>query len=85
MTMSVSIIFLTIAPVSAKKRMLLSGFGFLERVYNLLGSTATLMGPSEGNQLLIALRSAISALEKVHDGPTGFHVLPSDGGITFRT
>jgi hypothetical protein len=54
----------TDVPVSAKKRMVLSGFGFFERVYNLLGSTATLSGPPEGNQLLIALRKAISALEK---------------------
>ena len=50
--------------VSLKKRFILSGFGFLERVYNLLGSTATLATTPEGVALLIALRSAIARLEK---------------------
>jgi hypothetical protein len=50
--------------VSAKKRILLSGFGFFERVYNLLGSTATLTGTAEGVALLTALGSALSALSK---------------------
>jgi hypothetical protein len=50
--------------VSPRKRMILSGFGFLERAYNLLGSTATLTGPVEGNMLLIALRTALANLEK---------------------
>jgi hypothetical protein len=50
--------------VSAKKRILLSGFGFFERVYNLLGSTATLTGTAEGVALLTALGSALNALSK---------------------
>jgi hypothetical protein len=49
-------------PVSSKKRMLLSGIGFFERVYNLMGSSATLSGPAEGNALLQALREAVSSL-----------------------
>jgi hypothetical protein len=53
------------APVSPKKRIVLSGIGFLERAYNLLGSSATLMGPPEGNALLNALRAAITALSKL--------------------
>jgi hypothetical protein len=52
-------------PVSAKKRMILSGLGFLERAYNLLGTTATFVGPPEGNALLMALRYAIDALSKL--------------------
>jgi hypothetical protein len=57
-------------PVSAKKRIILSGLGFLERAYNLLGTTATLMGPPEGNALLTALRYAIEALSKLlKNGP----------------
>jgi hypothetical protein len=51
--------------VSTKKRMLLSGFGFFERVYNLLGTSAQLTGPPEGNSLLTAIRGAVSALSKL--------------------
>lgn len=51
--------------VSSKKRVLLSGFGFFERVYNLLASTAQLLGPPEGNALLIALRESLAALSKL--------------------
>lgn len=51
--------------VSPKKRTLLSGIGFFERVYNLLASTAQLTGPVEGNALLAALQGAIAALSKV--------------------
>jgi len=51
--------------VSPKKRILLSAFGFFERVYNLLASTVTLAGPVEGNALLIALRNALAALSKL--------------------
>ena len=52
-------------PVSPKKQIVLSGIGFLERAYNLLGSSATLMGPPEGNALLNALRAAIAAFSKL--------------------
>jgi hypothetical protein len=52
-------------PVSPKKRTVLSGFGFFERAYNLLASTATLTGPPDGNALLIALRNAVTALGKL--------------------
>jgi hypothetical protein len=51
--------------VDAKKRMLLSGFGFFERVYHLLSSSAQLLSPPEGNALLTALRNAIAALSKL--------------------
>jgi hypothetical protein len=53
------------SPVSPKKRVLLSGLGFFERVYNLLGSTATLASPAEGNALLTSLREAIAVLSKL--------------------
>jgi hypothetical protein len=49
-------------PVTPKKRVLLSGFGFFERAYNLLGSSATLASPADGNALLTALRDAVAAL-----------------------
>jgi hypothetical protein len=52
-------------PVSARKRMILSGLGFLERTYNLLGTTVTLMGTPEGIALLAVLHSAIEALSKL--------------------
>ena len=51
--------------VTAKKRALLSGFGFFERAYNLLGSTATLAGTEEGSALLSALRESLFALSKL--------------------
>jgi hypothetical protein len=51
-------------PISPKKRILLSGFGFFERVYNLVGSTVTIGGTPEGIALLFALREAIGALSK---------------------
>lgn len=53
--------------VSSKKRVLLSGLGFLERVYNLLGSSATLLGPPAGNALLTALHDALIRLSKLID------------------
>jgi hypothetical protein len=49
-------------PISPKKRILLSGFGFFERAYNLLSSTVTIGGTPEGLALLGVLREAISAL-----------------------
>jgi hypothetical protein len=51
--------------VSARKRVLLSGFGFFERVYNLVASTATLRGTPEGMALLAALGDALSDLVKL--------------------
>jgi hypothetical protein len=54
-----------LAPVSPKKRMLLSGLGFFERAYNLLGSTASLIGLPEGRALLGALNDAIAGLLKL--------------------
>jgi hypothetical protein len=50
--------------VSTKKRILLSGFGFFERVYNLLANSAQLASPPAGNILLTALRRALGALSK---------------------
>lgn len=52
-------------PVTAKKRILLSGYGFFERVLSLTANSAQLASPPEGNVLLIALRSAIAALSKL--------------------
>jgi len=49
-------------PISARKRILLTGLGFFERVYNLLGSTVTIVGTPEGLALLRELKEAISAL-----------------------
>lgn len=51
-------------PVSAKKRMLLTGIGFFERVYNLMGSSATLATPESGAALLNVLQKAIATLSK---------------------
>jgi hypothetical protein len=51
--------------VSPRKRALLSGFGFFERAYNLLGSTATLIGTPEGIALLAALGEALASLSKL--------------------
>ncbi|MBI1203537.1 MAG: hypothetical protein GC182_13605 [Rhodopseudomonas sp.] len=48
--------------VSAKKRTVLTGIGFLERVYNILGATVTLAATSEGVQLLTAVTAALEAL-----------------------
>jgi hypothetical protein len=48
--------------ISARKRILLSGFGFFERAYNLLGSTVSIAGTPEGLALLGVLRESISAL-----------------------
>jgi hypothetical protein len=50
--------------VSLKKRILLSGFGFIERCYNLLGSTASLLSP-DGMSLLNAFKRALSSLSKL--------------------
>jgi hypothetical protein len=44
---------------------LLSGFGFFERVYDFVASTATLRGTPEGTALLAALREALSGLVKL--------------------
>jgi hypothetical protein len=51
-------------PISSRKRILLSGIGFFERVYNLVGTSAQLAGPPEGNALLVALRGAIASLSQ---------------------
>lgn len=53
------------APVTVKKRALLSGFGFLERVYNLMGSTVTLIGTEQGRTLLAVIREALAALARL--------------------
>ncbi|WP_375465395.1 hypothetical protein [uncultured Methylobacterium sp.] len=50
--------------MNPKKRAVLTGFGFFERTYNLLGSTATLSGPPAGNALLTAIQNAAAALSK---------------------
>ena len=55
----------TASPPSSRKRMILSGFGFFERAYNLLGSSAQLTSPPEGNALLLALRQAIKNISKL--------------------
>ena len=49
-------------PIGPRKRILLSGVGFFERVYNLLSSTVTIGGTPAGLALLNELREAISAL-----------------------
>ncbi|MFO1111354.1 MAG: hypothetical protein U1E61_19455 [Bradyrhizobium sp.] len=51
-------------PISSKKRILLSGLGFFERAYNLIGSTVTIGATPEGLALLHQLRETISALLK---------------------
>jgi hypothetical protein len=48
--------------VSAKKRTVLTGIGFLERVYNILGTTVTLAATSEGAQLFAVVTTALEAL-----------------------
>jgi hypothetical protein len=53
------------APVTARKRALLSGFGFFERAYNLAGSTATLASTEEGKALITALHRSLEALSKL--------------------
>jgi len=50
--------------VSPKKRLILSGFGFVERAYNLLGTTAGLASSPEGNPVLVAFRRVLSAISK---------------------
>lgn len=50
--------------ITPKKRILLSGFGFFERAYNLLGSTVTIGATPEGLAFLTVLREAIGALSK---------------------
>lgn len=50
------------ASPSPKKRVLLSGFGFFERIVNLAASTTALAATPEGRALLSALHSALSAL-----------------------
>lgn len=52
-------------PISPRKRMLLSGFGFFERAYNLLGSTASLMSIPGADKLLKVLQDAIAALSRL--------------------
>lgn len=49
-------------PVSAKKRILLSGLGFFERVYNLINSTVTIAATPEGLSFVNQLRESIAAL-----------------------
>jgi hypothetical protein len=51
--------------ISPKKRVLLSGFGFFERAYNLLGSTASIVATPEGMALLVALEQALASLSKL--------------------
>jgi len=41
-----------LTPVSAKKRALLTGFGFFERAFNLMGSIAALVATEEGKAWL---------------------------------
>ena len=50
-----------IHPVSPKKRTILGALGFLERSYNLVGSTATLVG-GDASKLAAALKSAVDFL-----------------------
>jgi hypothetical protein len=50
--------------VSATKRILLSGFGFFERAFNLLGSTITIASTPQGAALLRALEGALKALSR---------------------
>jgi len=50
-----------IPTVSPRKRTILSALGFLERSYNLAGSTATLAG-GDASKLLAALKSAVDFL-----------------------
>ena len=50
-----------IPSVSPKKRTILGALGFLERSYNLAGSTATLAG-GDASKLLAALKSAVDFL-----------------------
>jgi hypothetical protein len=52
-------------PVSAKKRVLLTGFGFFERLYSLAGSTASIAETEQGRALLAALQQAITFLSKL--------------------
>jgi hypothetical protein len=54
-----------IPPISTKKRIILSGLGFFERAYNLLGTTVSLASTPEGIALLTGLRNAIDALSKL--------------------
>jgi hypothetical protein len=54
-----------IEPVSARKRALLTGFGFFERALALAGATATLVATEEGKALLEELRESIAALSKL--------------------
>jgi hypothetical protein len=54
-----------VSEISPKKRVLLSGFGFFERAYNLLGSTASLAATPEGSALLVALGQALASLSKL--------------------
>jgi hypothetical protein len=49
-------------PISARKRVLLSGLGFFERAYNLLGSTVSIVGTPEGVALYRQLQEAVSSL-----------------------
>jgi hypothetical protein len=54
-----------IPPASTKKRIILSGLGFFERAYNLLGTSVTLASTPEGIALLTEFRNAIDALSKL--------------------
>jgi hypothetical protein len=54
-----------IAEVSPKKRTVLTGIGFFERVYNLAGSTASIFSTPQGIALLDILTRAIQSLSKL--------------------
>jgi hypothetical protein len=54
-----------VSEISPKKRVLLSGFGFFERAYNLLGLTASIVATPEGMALLVALEQALASLSKL--------------------
>ena len=53
--------------VSAKKRGLLNFFGFLLKVYNFAGSTASIAGPDKVTAFMDAIRKAIDALRAFID------------------
>jgi hypothetical protein len=51
-------------PVSAKKRTLLTGFGFFVQVLSVASGIATLAATEAGQQFISALQESIAALEK---------------------
>jgi hypothetical protein len=52
------------AKVGPTKRTVLTGIGFFERVYNLVGSTASIAGTPQGVALMDALNLAVQALSR---------------------